>query len=536
MMLTVTARKIFCIVLILASTCKLFAGLPFCNESQRGNPTTDANGWEKLNLSSTTIAGATVYYEESLKSKLPLFEKGYKQYLVEKDKSKAILTKKEVIISEINQILGTPDANTALQEEMVEFYCTFLTEQPGRFYLVMQETIKNFLRKGGKLPSFTYDETTDTAVYKPAFVSVRGSPLRDFEFVIPIGSKKTMQDDINHIFEGWGEVHGSGKIGVGIHEVVEATLVEHIEPGDPYWRWFTDGFANAITIELLKKYVSEESAQQFAADYGVDKYEDLKKEVNLQYWMFMNFCIKTPLEYERKVSEVRYAYATLEAQRLIENHDIDCVRKILDKVYSQESRTSYDLLRAIKDVTGEDMQQRFRRYQTFETRKGGMDKYSSLFHAAFHEEDYGQMLTNLLRRLELEDNQLSVTSLELRLNASTLLFKLGYEEAGDVAIYRFLGYLKRFAPQKSYDAFLEAFVLYSLKCDNPQKAENVAEELLKKNPDHLPALTVRMKLLADSGNLDEAKSIAKRILDLVNDTNSVYGKAASEVLATDQNQ
>lgn len=67
-------------------------------------------------------------------------------------------------------------------------------------------------------------------------------------------------------------------------------------------------------------------------------------------------------------------------------------------------------------------------------------------------------------------------------------------------------------------------------------AQGHAEEILNKNQDDLPALTIKMRLLAESGNLDETKKIASKIPDKVKDTNSPYYKAASEILKTKEIQ
>ena len=146
------------------------------------------------------------------------------------------------------------------------------------------------------------------------------------------------------------------------------------------------------------------------------------------------------------------------------------------------------------------------------------------------------MLISVIRLLELQDSQFSSTSLQMRQKAALWLFKLSYEEAGDEAMVNFMEELKRNAPQELYDYFSSGFVIYALECNNPQKAQSAAERILKKYPDHPPALTVRMQLLADEGKLAEAKKIAQRICALVKEEQSLYYKSASEILAIDPNQ
>ncbi len=522
-MLIINTKRLFCIALILASTCRLFAA--------------DPNAWEKLNLSSTGIAGATVHYEKSLETKLPIFEREYKKFLAEKESAKEINAKKNQIFADINQILGITKPDIEMQDKLwTELLGVFSIEKT-TFYIVKQGTIKDLLRAGGQLPDFTYDKASDTAAYNFEFETTsEDGPIKDFEIAFPIDSDETFEKDVTLIFQILQDALGRGLHSVMIHELVEVSLLMRAKPKDPYWRWFSDGFANAITIDILKKYTGTEDAEEFAEAYDVNKYKELEKEINLRYWMGLNFCIKTPLEYENELQMARYTYATYEAQRLIEKHGFDCVRKILDEVCTKKSRTGQDILLAIKEVTGEDIQQRLNHYQTFETRKEGADKYVGLFNAASDKKDYEQMLINLLRMLELQDSQLSPTGLRYYMEAALLLFKLGHEEAADEAMHSCVELFKNSGMPLARDAAMETFIIYAFNTKNAKKAEKIAEELLKIRPNHLPALTVQMVVHAEAKRLTEAKQIAKRILSLDKNEQSIAHKTASYVLATDPNQ
>ncbi len=520
-----TTKRLFCIALMLVSTCKLFAA--------------DTNAWEQLNLSSTSITGATVYYEKLFEPKLPIFEREYKKFLVEKESGKAINTQKDQIIADINQILGISKPDTEKQDKIwTELLGAFSIEKT-TFYIVKQGTIKNLLHAGGQLPNFTYDKASDNVTYNPEFKIAgisKDVPIKDFEFSFPIASDRTFEKDVSQIFQILQVALGGSKPYLTIHEVVETSLLMRAKPTDPYWRWFSDGFANAITIEILKKYTGTEDAKEFAEAYDVNKYKKLEKEINLRYWMGLIFCIKTPLEYESELRMARYTYATYEAQRLIEKHGFDCVRKILDKVCTKKSRTGQDILQAIKQVTGEDMQQHLNHYQTFKTRKEGMAEYTGLFNAASDKKDYEQMLINLLRMLELQDSQLSPTGLRYYKEAALLLFKLGHEEAGDEAMHNCVGLFKNSGMPSAHNAAMETFIIYAFNTKNAKKAEKIAEELLNIMPDHLLSLTVQMVVHAEAKRLTEAKQIAKRILNLDKNEQSIAYKTASYVLATDPNQ
>ncbi len=523
MKLIMTKQKVFLFVLILVSTCRLFA------EEQKV--------WEQLNLSSTSIAGTTIYYEKSLEPKLPVFERKYKEFLAEKEKVKNIETKKKQIIAEINTILGITEPDIDKQEKLLTGFLVAFSIEKMTFYIVLQETTKYFLSSGGRLPNFTYDKDSDTITYDPEFKTTgKDGPVKNLDFTFLVASEETFEKNIDLIFQILQKPLGSANLFIAIHEVVESSLLNRAKPTDSYWRWFSDGFANAITFEILKKYAGIEIADEFAKAYYINAYKGLEKEINLRYWMGLNFCIKTPLEYENNLSLARYAYATQEAQRLIEQNGIECVRKIIDKILTKKTRTAQDMLQAVNEVTGENMQQRFDHYQTFETREDGMAQYGSLFNTALEKKDYEQMLVNLLRTLELQESQLSPTGLRCYREISLLLFKLGHEQAGDEAMHNCVELFKNTGMPIAHEAAMEAFIIYAFNCKNATKAREIAEELLKSKPNHLLALTVQMVVHAEAGRLSEAKQIAKKVINLDKNEQSPSYRTATQILATNADQ
>ena len=491
--------------------------------------------WEELNLGTKKIAGAMVHYEKCFEEKLGIFEKAYKQLQTTRKKNQAqkVLENKDKIIADINGILGITETDTKMQNEMLVRFVGIFSGANSTFYLVKQSTIKDFLRGGGELPNFSYDKQTDTVNYRLTVGETSEScPLKEFELSIPISSEESFEEEIAEIFKALGEAFGYVRIAIALHETVEMSLLLRVKPRDAYQRWFSDGFANAITIELLKRYVNNESADEFAADFDISKYNDLEKEINLLYWMSAKFCIfgaESPIEYEDRLILGRYNYATFEAQRLIDKYGIDCVVEILDEVCKGDSRTSKELFAAIKTVTGEDMVSRLERYQTFKNRKEGLAKYTDGLDTASNEKNYEEMLINLLRVMELEENQFSPSSLESWKNAAWLLFLLGHEDIGDGVMSKCFELFSQIPDSSGRKAALEGFIVYALKCQKPQKAEEAAQEMLLSHPEHIPSLTVKMVVSVQSKELEEAKEIAKKILSLTEKGSLPY-KLASQTL------
>lgn len=504
---------------------------------------TDPNGWENLNLNSTTIAGAKVYYEKSFEPNLPYFEKMYKQLLFEKNIINIVISQKDSILADINKILGIEDVNNVSQNRAFsKGLDTFSSLEIQPLYLVKKRTIKDFLRTGEQLPHFTYDKTRDYVEYKPniEFTSEDQNP-RNLEFVFLIESIETFEKDIGENLKPLQLMLGDISSGTAIHEFVELSLFLRASPTDPYWRWFSEGFANAITINILEKYVGPDSADSFLKSYNVNDYKDIEKEINLRYWMIANYCILSndmPTEKGQKFNLARYAYATFEARRLIDKHGIDCVREILDKITAKQSRTGSDLIETIKNVTSEDMDARLDAYQSFSNVKEGRKKYITAFKKLSEKQDYEQMLFNLLRGNELLFS-LPVDYKEyLREHsyAANCLLKMGYEQEADTIMTNIIDVFSKPNMKNGREVGLEAFAIYAIESGKPVKAQKFAEELLKTKPDNLTALTIQMLVCIEDKQFSQAKELAKKILGLSKNEKSIPNQIAVHVLAIDPNQ
>jgi len=158
------------------------------------------SGWEQLHLSRTAIGETTVYYEKVLEPNLPIFEREFKKLLAERDRAADVVGKKEEIVADINRILGAVDANSVRQGEMLATLTGSLTNMKLTLYLAKKPTIKDFLRTGGQLPSFSYDRATDTALYNPQIHWASGEePPEAFELCIPIAPDKDFGEYISEM-------------------------------------------------------------------------------------------------------------------------------------------------------------------------------------------------------------------------------------------------------------------------------------------------------------------------------------------------
>lgn len=525
--------------IVIALSCGLATAV-FAAEPSSVAGTDARSGWGQLDLHETSIAGTKVYCERCLEPNLPAFERELRKFLAAKDSLANVLTKREQIIADINRIVGATNVDAGRQSEVLAKVASpWFSGLKPVFYIVKVATIKSFLRAGGQLPNFSYDRQRDMVLYSPLIRLVEGEELPEhFECCVPIGASKGFADYASAGLGIFQRFLGSGMVGAAIHEVTEMTLIQRLRPTDPYWRWFNDGFANAITHRLTEKYLGEEAAREFAARNDVSRYAHLEKELNLRYWMIANFFVDVtpmPVEAEADMEYARYAYATAEAQGILERHGTDCVGKILDAIDSRDSRNGSDLLEAIKEVTGEDPQERLSRYQTFKTRAEGIAKYERAYQQAVQEEIYEQMFINVLRLMEVRGDVFSENHLLSFRNAARILFKLGHEEAGDEVMRNAVDLYSTSSVADGRAAALERFILYALDCDNPRKANGAAEELLQTHAENVPSLVVKMLVSFEDGELAAARRIAGQILDLAKEESDAR-ELASKVLAVDPNQ
>ncbi len=502
----------------------------------------DPNNWDELNLSSITIDGTKVYYEKCFEPNLPFFENEYKEFLGQRDNFDKFVSQKEQIFADINNFLGIKEINSVPMEVFSDILGTFSGIKVKTFYLVKKSTIKEFLIAGGQLPNITYDKDSDIVNTSAnfGFTSTEGL-TSELEFAVPVVSSDTFEKDTSIIFQAFQKIYKNAPF-LPIHEIAEMTLIKRARPTDPYWRWFSDGMANMMAYEIGSKYAGKEDANDFLSAFDTKQYEDIKKEINLRYWMMGQYCMMSgvqssdmPNDAGRKITSARYAYATFEARRLIEEHGIDCLRKILDAISSQDSRTGGDLLTTVSDVTGDDMFLRIVAYQDFMRREEAIAKYTKAAERAFANKDYEQLVFNLFRLHDLRyPTDIKEFFQDFR-DTANYLFRIGMEKEADKVMKNFINNTLSSEGGNARAASLEAFIIYAYEIGKPEKALDYADELLKINPDHVASLMTKMLVFISDNKLPEAKEIAQKILSVSKNSEGPAAAIASKLLALDPN-
>jgi hypothetical protein len=477
----------------------------------------------KLSLRSTKSDSATLYYENDSAGDPKQALGAFEELLADLQRQSTIGDRADALVEQVNALVGyapTPEQK-AEQRDLLSSFAKLTNFLPKTLCIVRRSTIKDLLDRGETLPNFTYDRAKKTVTMNVNFDSKH--PQTMTYFVMPLPPDTTLDQCVEQLRQMM--IAGIPSTAIALHEVAELAIIQRLHPSTPYFRWFSDGFANTIAAKVLNDQVSPEAANDFLAMYDTGKLAELEKRVNLMWWLGKDAEIDTALKSEKELENARYAFATLEAKRLADKHGYDKIAAILTKASPAKANDPRDLFKAIQDVTGEDMRARLKRYQLFQTEKEGIELYANQFNALKAKGDLEGALSALLRTREIRGpNTLADYSV-----AGSMLVSLKQEAAADQMYQKLLDLLKRRKLTDQRIAALELYCDFALETKQPAKAADAAIEVLLSKPKSLAALTVRMLTLQQEARSAEARDLAGQILAIEQPSNSEYRREAELV-------
>jgi len=481
---------------------------------------------EALGLKAAARDDADVYYAPGLEAHLDIAVDFHHRLIEAARREKAVrndlLARAEAIIDEVNRITAsTPTpAQRDRQQDTLKRFLTFRPifgegRGPVRLYVVDSEAAKEYLRQGGTLPGCSYHKATDTAEFQVRLDLAHGPPDAPIDLLIPVGDRDRVGLNLRESCNGMAEAVKPWMGGVlALHELVEITLLYvRLRPKHTYWRWFSDGMANAVAEHLAGKYLGADVAKGTAEIFDAALFSDIKEEVNLAWWLPSDHAVfegTPPLKDEARLRLARYAFATHEAKRLVATHGLECLPRILDAASRDDANTREGLVATIAAATGEDMADRLRAYQTFDTAREGWDKYEQACRHAMARKDAVKAAVAMLRLRELADGVRPDCDGE----AAYLVFRTGFGAEADAFLRKRIRWLAERNASEPLVAMQNVFCAYALRTNHPEKAYEVAERVLENEADAVPALQVRMERLVREKRLDEAKAVARRIARL----------------------
>lgn len=454
-------------------------------------------------LKTTTIADATIHYDPVFETRLPEFGTQYITFKKETLSNVGISEDKITPVCEaIHRIMGVErdQAKAKTKEVLTEFnrIVGAMSFDKPTFYLIQKDLIKNYLRQGGTLPHFTYDKQADMASYEFRFFSDGTREKIPFEFAVPVEPNEISPEVTGQVFEIMSFALRQMMKPVLIHEAAEMTLIYEMNSSDWYRRWFTDGFANVVVYQVLDELYSQKEAQEYAELFSAEPYADIQNQINLRYWLAMEYeflDMNEALETESRIKQARYNYATEEALGLTRRHGADCLKKIVDVYCAGEARDSTALYDAIEKVTGERLDKAFVKYQSFANAMEGLKTYTARYEAARKKGDDAAALAAVLRMMELYNTPFSPLALSARNETALLLRKMGQGELADQKMLEFAGKMMASKDAKTNLTGMELLMLYAGETERLEIAGRYAEAILKEALEATNAASIRTQIV-----------------------------------------
>jgi len=341
---------------------------------------------------------------------------------------------------------------------------------------------------------------------------------------IPIKDDEDVGQAIRNALSG---VTARYYLGAALHEVAEWAIVKRLRPKDPYFRWFSDGFANVIALQVLKSRDFPDAARTFETSLVPDNAGDARHRVRLRYWLGVDYQIETALRSENQLEHNRYVYATQLANDVVCRQGIGCVSKILDALKNVDRSTGGTLQSAVTLTTQIDIRAMLNEYQDFDQVEASkiLQHHLDSMAVAYTEKRFDVGLEHALRAIELA--QVEEYRPDLYLSAAILLFKGGHESLSDNVLEKQL----KVAQKSTRLPILKAQIDYAWAVGSPQKGYVAADEILSSERDNVPALATRLhRIEVDPTKRAEAIAIAHQVID--NDLNlgSIFRTYAQRVL------
>lgn len=491
--------------------------------------------WDAFELAQIEFNGVVLHFELGLANQVGAVRRTIESHLTfersQQQTSDQLIVRADDLVRELHAVVGiesTPQAvedHAAVLVEVLDSTPRLLNIPPPlHIYLVRQTTVKEALRRGAELPGFSYDPRTDTAEYY--FGVILGGPADDPVAVLPlpISDTEPAAAQVNALLDAL-RIAQRAAYGQAFHDTTQVMILSRIEPRDPYYRWFVEGFSTVTALEMTRRFVNDEAVTAFRPDASL--YNNLVNKTNLYYWMDPGYEVATPLASESELTAARWALAVEEATGLTQRYGPGVLRAILDAIVAMDDGNGFRRLdTAIAQVTGEDIATRFRRYQTFATPQDGIKVYMQHATQAQAREDWEGVLVATLRLMELAERYQPTDYA----NAASLLYRMGYEELADDVFAKQLALLQATGQADLLHEMRKLHVAYALHTNEVWKAYTTAAQVLQRDADNLPALTVQMQAYLDEDDLDNAGLNAQRILALDTNEQSPYRRVAQELL------
>jgi hypothetical protein len=501
----------------------------------------DVPVWEALGLASAEVGGRRVYYERSLGEDVvgPLTA-AYGRVMAAAGERGALAGRAGEAVAEIERLVGRPeDPNWSRGREGVIRAGGALVEPllAVPLCVVSKAALVDYLRGGGKVAGYRLEEPEGRVTFAYGRGTRGGATTTTTTGPAP-GSGATGRPDALVLLVRPGHEGEDVRKGLGIlgqldarrtfwamlHEAAELAILQRLKPNAFSWRFFSDGMANAIADEVGARVLGPGSWGSAEA-HDPAAYADLRAELNLPYWMGVAAEVDVPSAEEGRLRMARYAYATVEARALLERCGWDRLPAILDAAAGMPVRDADGIIRAVERVTGERWAGRLARYQGFVGSAAGAKLYADRLRGAIGRGDHAAALRAALRLREVDPAN-AVAHARL----PELMVRCGHAGALRGALAKEEALLRSPAYAPLLKSVRRHFVAAAVEGGRTAAFVDVAEALLREEPDFVAGLAVRMVRMRDGGEAEGARALAGRIVGMAREDSAAY-RLAHEVMA-----
>ena len=463
------------------------------------------------------VDGITVYIHnvledqaDSLIAEVQTFAKGQQ---TKREEFESLLNVFDLILMDIHRLTGmqADESMVASQRKKVEFFLMqSLVLQPERrtiIYMMEREQLKDKLRQDVKLPYFQYKDDEDKVNYEWRWDAQGDHAHLSIPLIIPIPLEaQDAASSAKVFFNVISQVSQQFSMGLALHEVIELCILNRLKPGDPWWRWFSDGYANALAIHLLEKHIGQEQAAMFAQLFEPEKHGENRNKVNLLYWPGGYNVEIDSLPHDGQIKTQRYCWATHEARRIMNKHGPQVVARILEKATGNPPTTLEQLAKAMYEVTGEDPRQQLLQYQTYQTIEQGHQQFMRTYQQAANRGDKSTAAYALLRAIELagdDPHRFRQGLLALHNHGTARKAFALFKQRVDLAM--------SFDHEDDQVAWLQSFLQYANQTRTVGLASEEIDFLYDLQPDNAWAIYFKAINLARQKQYQESANLAQRL-------------------------
>jgi len=262
------------------------------------------------------------------------------------------------VVGRITDLLGCPDASDLAGAIMSR--CATVSDLPlimfGDLHLYRDSDLK---ASGGLAEDFvriTYRPRDDIFDWTFNYNTANGAPPTTLFFPVLVHDDGTFRthgqpiaEAMTQHFDDFAPLFASGP-----HEAAEFALASRLRSFHPFARWFNEGVANWVQLQIISEFAPDFEAAFRSAMLPTPGVASLRPKINLLAWPQTDYESPIVLEGEEGVTSACYQFSTEAITRMLQDQPPGTLAKIVEKLKDRPAPDSDTICRAVQEVTGKD--------------------------------------------------------------------------------------------------------------------------------------------------------------------------------------